>query len=192
MINENAKLWFPLRIRHSSIEKLTEIKDLLESEETIDEVYVPTMFMKTSETSMDFAPMFRNVLFVRTSMVKLRGIKAQREKFERIRYMMHQDYDNDYNKHLEVVHISDKRMEDVKKIISNANEQVVFLTNMNYAFKPGHNVQITQGPFAGVVGVLKSFKKHLCVVVPIEDVGAVAVTYVPRKHLVYLPDGKSY
>ncbi len=192
MIDENIKYWFPLRIRHSSDEKLTEIKVKLDQEEKVDEVYIPTLFRKTSETSMDFGPMFSNVLFVHTTLQRLRELKAQREKYERIRYFMHHDYDEDYNKRLEVVHISEKKMEDVKTIIRNANENVVFLNNMKYACKPGQNVQITQGPFAGVVGVVKSFKKHLCVVVPIEDVGAVAVTYVPKKHLIYLPDDKRY
>jgi transcription antitermination factor NusG len=192
VIDEKVKLWFPLRIRHSSDERLTGIKEELEKEETVDEVYVPTTFMKTSPTSMDFAPMFSNVLFIRTTLSSLRQIKSQREKYERIRYFMHSDYDEDYNKHPEIVHITDKKMEDVKTIINNANDKVIFLNNMNFACKPGQNVQITQGPFAGVVGILKSFKKHLCVVVPIGEVGAVAVTYVPKKHLVYLPDDKKY
>ena len=85
MIDEKVKLWFPLRIRHSSDERLTGIKEELEKEETVDEVYVPTTFMKTSPTSMDFAPMFSNVLFIRTTLSSLRQIKSQREKYERIR-----------------------------------------------------------------------------------------------------------
>lgn len=192
MIEENAKLWFPLRIRHSSEVRLEEMKALLEKEEAVDEVYIPLTFMRKSATVMDFGPMFSNLLFVHTTLGSLRAIKAQREKYERIRYVMHQDYDEDYNKHLEVVYISDKRMADVKTIIENANQNVVFLNNPNFICKPGQSVQITQGPFAGVVGVLKSFKKHLCVVVPIGNIGAIGVAFVPKKHLVYLPGGKKY
>ena len=190
MIEESVKYWFPLRIRHSSNEKLAEMGEKLEKEATVDEIYIPTTFQKTSATSMDFGPMFSNILFVRTTLESLRRLKSQREKYERIRYLMHHDYDENFNTHPEIVKVSDKKMEDIKTIISHANEQVVFLNNMNFACKPGQHVQITQGPFAGVVGVVKSYKKHLCVVVPIEDIGAEAVTSIPKKHLVYLADSR--
>ena len=37
--------------------------------------------------------------------------------------------------------------------------------------------------FEGVEGILKSIKKHLCVVIPIQHVMAVAITNVPKKYL---------
>jgi hypothetical protein len=192
MIQENVKCWFPLRIKYASGERFYEIGKRLADETSVDEIYIPTAFMKVSDTKMDFAPMLSNILFIRTTLASLRVIKANKGKYERIRYIMHPAYDENYDSHTEIVHVSDRTMTNIKKIISNANEQVVFLHNMKYASKPGQLVQITEGPFAGVIGTVKSFKKHLCVVVPIEEVGAFAVTYIPKKHLLYLKDGQAY
>ena len=77
-------------------------------------------------------------------------------------------------------------MNDFKRVTAEQNDRVVFLNNMEFACRPGTRVQITEGAFAGVKGVVKSFKKHLCVVIPIKDVAAVAITNVPKKHLLYL------
>ena len=79
-------------------------------------------------------------------------------------------------------------MSDFIRVTAEQNERVVFLNNLEYACKPGARVQITEGAFAGVKGGVKSFKKHLCVVIPIKDVAAVAITNVPKKHLLYLKE----
>jgi transcription antitermination factor NusG len=57
------------------------------------------------------------------------------------------------------------------------------IDNLNFAFRPGQKVKITQGVFEGVEGVLKSIKKHIAVVIPVKNIMAVAITNVPKKFI---------
>ena len=50
--------------------------------------------------------------------------------------------------------------------------------------KPGQRVKVTQGHFAGVEGVIKRINNNKRVVVQIDGVAAVAITYVPTEHLI--------
>ena len=51
------------------------------------------------------------------------------------------------------------------------------------ALKPGRHVLITDGDFKGAEGVIKRIKKRQCVVVQIEGIAAVAITFVPSAWL---------
>jgi len=188
MLKDTDTHWFPMRINHASPTLLKKLKGLLDEEGAIEKTYIPLTYRKTDATSMDFAPAITNYIFVRITLQQLQSIKKNKALYEPLRYIMHPVYDEDYNKHSEVVYITDKRMDDFIRVVSDANDQVVFLNNLQFACKPGQKVQITDGVFAGVKGVIKSFKKHLCVVIPIENVTAVAITNIPKKHLRYLSD----
>ena len=86
----------------------------------------------------------------------------------------------------EVLTVPDGEMSQFMRVTSERSDRVVYLRNLAYACRPGARVMITEGPFAGVTGIVKSMKKHLCVVVPAGDVAAVAITGVPRRHLIYI------
>lgn len=74
-------------------------------------------------------------------------------------------------------------MEDFIRVIDHANEQVVMIENMAFACKPGQRVRIRRGAFEGVEGTVKSIKKHLCVVIPVREIIAVAILNVPKKDI---------
>jgi transcription antitermination factor NusG len=59
---------------------------------------------------------------------------------------------------------------------------------MEFACKPGQKVRIRKGMFEGVEGTLKSMKKHLCVVIPVNGITAVAITNIPKKYLQKIDD----
>ena len=188
MLKDTDIHWFPLRINHSSPALLKTMKDRLDQEDAIEQTYVPLTFRRANATSMDFAPAITNYIFIRITLQQLRAIKGNKAMYEPLRYVMHPVYDQDFNKRSEVLYVTDKRMDDFIRVVSEANEQVIFLSNLKFACKPGQKVQITEGPFAGVKGVIKSYKKHLCVIIPIENVAAVAITGIHKKHLRYLSD----
>jgi len=188
MLKDTDTHWFPLRIHHSSPPLLKTLQERLDQEESIEKTYVPLTFKKAGATSMNFAPAIVNYIFIRITLQHLRAIKGNKALYEPLRYVMHPVYDQDFNKHSEVLYVTDKRMDDFIRVVSEANDQVIFLNNLQFACKPGQKVQITEGVFAGVKGVIKSYKKHLCVIIPIEKVAAVAITNIHKKHLRYLPD----
>ena len=188
-MEDNALYWFPLRIRNSSLDIQEGLRRRLEQEAEVIETYVPKSFRKVSDTKMDFAPTLVNFIFVYATSAGMKAIKDQREKYERLRYLMHTAYDEKFDTFTEIVRIDDRRMRDFMRVVEHANEQVIFLNNPNFAFRPGHKVQITEGTFAGVKGIVKTIKKSLCVIIPlVEEVGAIAITHVHRKHLRFLPE----
>lgn len=188
MLNETDIHWFPLRISHSSTPRLMRLKALLDNEDVVRQTFVPMEFRRVSDTSMDFVPAISNLIFIRITLQNLRVIKANKQLYEPLRYIMRTVVDADDRRQSEVLYVADAKMDDFIRVSSIATDQVVFLNNLDFACRPSALVQITEGPFAGVKGRVKSFKKHLCVVIPIEDVAAVAITNVPKKHLIYLPE----
>ena len=188
MISDTDIHWFPLRLSHANIALLEKTKAMLDAESAVEATYVPMSFMKVCDTKMDFSPLIGNIIFIRTALKSLKTIKANKTHYEPLRYIMHPVYDEKYNRSSEVLYISDRKMNDFIRVTSEANDQVVFLDNLDYACRPSQNVQITDGPFAGVCGRIKRIKGNVCVVIPIEQTAAVAVLNVPRKHLRYLSE----
>lgn len=185
---ESDSHWFPMRIRNSSLSRLELMMERLNHEENVFETYVPLSFIKVKMDKMDFAPNMLNYIFVYSTYAKLKEVKKNKELFEPLRFVMHPVYDEKYNRHDEVLYISDKKMEDYKRVTAEENEKVIFLDNPAFACKPSQEVQITEGQFAGVMGRIKRIKGNRCVVIPIGWEIAVAITGIPRKHLRYLTD----
>lgn len=195
MIDVNALHWFPMRIRHSSFPRLTQMLQRLEMQKrqlekdhiTLD-AYAPMRFIKTSMTKMDFAPYLLNYVFVRSSFSNLVKLKSNQELFEPLRFVMHPAYDANYNCYDEVVYISDKLMADYRRITESDNDNIIFLRDLKYAAKPSQIVQITEGDFAGVIGRIKRVGGNRCVVLTVSDSQAAAIVNVHRDHLRLLTD----
>ena len=183
MLRENATHWFVMRIRNSSPTRLKTMMALLNDDDDIDETYAPMRFIKVSATKMTFVPYLMNYIFVRSTLEKLKAVKTNRECYEPLRFVMHPHYDEKLVRHNEVLYIPDKKMADFKRVTAEENEKVMFLDNMNYACKPSQEVQITQGPFTGVVGRIKRIRGNRGIVIPIGKEMAVAVMDVPRSHM---------
>lgn len=191
MLNEGELHWFPMRIRHSSLPRLELMLDRLSKQQAISDVYAPLGFIKTSMTKMDFAPYLLNYIFVQSTFAEVAEVKSNREWFEPLRFVMHPAYDEGYDVHDEVLTISDREMADYQRMTAEANDQIVFLRDLKYACKPSWEVQIIEGPFAGIIGHLKRIKGQRCVVMPIGMEQAPAVVNVQKCQLRYLTEAES-
>ena len=187
MLKENETHWFPMRVRNSSIPRLNLMKERLDGQKEADiETYIPLAFLSVSDKKMDFAPVLLNYIFVRSSFAKLVKVKSNLELFEPLRFVMHPAYDEHLDSHDEVLFISDKAMDDFRRLTEKENKKVIFLNNMDYVCRPSQEVQITEGEFAGVIGRIKRVGGNRCVVLPIGREMAVGVMNVPRSHMRYL------
>lgn len=191
MFQENQQRWFPMRIRNSSISRLEKLKERLDNHQDIDETYAPLGFIRVNQKKMDFAPFLVNFIFVRSTFAKLVAVKSNLELFEPLRFIKHPVYDDKFERHEEVLYISDKQMEDYMRVTAEANEKVIFLDNLSYACKPSREVQITEGQFTGVIGRIKRIGGTRCVVLPIGREIAPAIIDVPNKFLRYLTEEES-
>ena len=80
----------------------------------------------------------------------------------------------------------DKQMEDFIRVASVRDDSVMFLDCSDFLRSPGTRVRVTEGPFAGVEGVIKRIRRNKRVVVQIDGVAAVAITFVPPSALMVL------
>ena len=188
MIDKSANLWYPLRISYSSDSRVMKLKDLLDNEDGV-ETYVP-MTYKRVDSRLQLVPALNNILFVYTTFAKLETIKNNKTLYEPLRYMMHFVTEENGVKHSEVIYVPDQSMNDFIRVTSTQNEHVEYLRNMDFVYRPGTKVQIVDGVFKGVKGIVKRIKKNMCVVVPVGGVAAVAITSIPRSFLEGLVDAE--
>ncbi|MCR4919607.1 MAG: hypothetical protein K5928_07335 [Prevotella sp.] len=195
MIDEKELHWFPMRIRNSSLPRLTlmlqrmeQQKRRLAAERIHIDTYAPMKYIKVSMTRMDFAPYLLNFIFVRSTFANLVKIKSNQELFEPLRFLMHPSYDAKFNRQDEVVFVSDKVMDDYRRVAESERDDVIFLRDLQYAVKPSQAVQIVEGEFAGVVGRIKRVQGKRCVVLTVCDSQAAAIVDVHRNSLRLLTD----
>jgi len=179
--DDNTVRWYPMRIFHSSIKRQRILQEELDKEETVVETYVPQSLID-AETGKT-APALLNYIFIRTALHNLRGLK-EAPKYSTLRYVMRLGRDDNYQQVSEIAHITDHEMANFQQVINSLNEQVEFIQNSDFAMRPGQKVMITDGTFKGVEGTLKSIKKHLCVIVALSGIMAVAIKGIHRKFIV--------
>ena len=154
---------------------------MLVQESSIERTYIPKSLVDSDKKT--YIPVLVNYIFVHASLKNLKEIKADKAKYENLRYVMTTGRDASFNQISEIAYVPDKQMADFMRVIDSDNEHILMLENLGFACKPGEKVKIMNGAFEGIEGVLKSIKKHLCVVIPIKNIMAVAITNVPRKYL---------
>ena len=173
-----------MRVSYSSAPRLLRIKGLLDAVPDVLDTYIAMQYKRVGD-KMKFTPVINNLIFVRTTYSSLSDIKKQKD-FAPLRYIMHPVMERDGWVHTEALYVPEGLMDDFIRVTNEANEKVIYMDNIEYACKPGQRVQITQGAFAGVKGTIKRIQGNVCVVVPIENTIAAAITGVPREHLRYL------
>ena len=82
-----------------------------------------------------------------------------------------------------IMRVPDPEMENFLRVARVEDDRVMFLDYNDFISKVGRRVRINEGHFAGVEGVIKRIKKNKHVVVQIEGVAAVAITFVPASFL---------
>lgn len=179
-------LWYAMRISYSSAPRLMRIKGILDKDARVFRTYVAMKYQKVKD-KMTFAPAVNNLIFVYTTYENMRLIKKD-SLYSSLRYIMHRVSDDNDTVHSEPIYVQEKLMNDFIRVTEEANEKVVYLDNLSFACKPGQKVQITDGQFAGVKGVIKRIQGNICVVLPIKNTIAAAITGVPRSHLRYITD----
>lgn len=83
----------------------------------------------------------------------------------------------------EIMVVPDRQMDNFLRVARMQDESVMFLEYSDFIRKVGKRVRIKAGTFTGVEGVVKRIKNNKHVVVQIEGVAAVAITFVPPAFL---------
>ena len=76
-----------------------------------------------------------------------------------------------------------KAMEDFIAVTSTADEDLIYMTEVNSRLRVGEKVIVKDGPFKGVLGTVVRIRKSRRIMVEIPGMLAVASAYVPLKDL---------
>ena len=123
-------------------------------------------------------PAVSNLIFVHSTREKITQLKMFKREFEPLRYMMRSSASG-----YEVLVVPDVQMENFMRVASVTDDSVIYLETSDSLNRVGTRVMITDGPFAGVEGVVRRIRKNKHVVVSIEGVASVAIAYVPGRCL---------
>lgn len=170
---KSSLLWYPMRVTYN---RELKVKAHLDSQNI--ENFLP-MHYELIGTSMErraeLVPAIHNLIFVHSSQETITELKIKEKELEPLRYMMKRSM----NGRREILFVPDNQMANFIKVASVENNSVMFLQESDYLNCIGKEVEITAGDFKGVRGVIKRIKKNKHVVVQIDGVAAVAITYVP-------------
>lgn len=172
--------WFPMRVTYSR-----ELKVKSRLEELKVECFLPMKYAVVNQHGtprFKLVPAIHNLIFVREDQKRLTNLKRYDSILNSLRYMMLRE--NPVTKTGgRIMTVPDVQMDNFMRVASVTDDSVIFLDKTDIGVV-GQKVMVTEGPFAGVVGVIKRIKKNKRVVVAIEGCAAVAITYVPKSALV--------
>lgn len=170
--------WFPMRVTYHREMKVKEQLDNLGIES-----FVP-MHYELVETKQGrkrmLVPAVHNLIFIHSTQEAITHLKMTKKGCEPLRYMMKRVAGS---RNREIMIVPDLEMDNFMRVASVQDESVMFLDYKEFIGKEGRRVRINEGAFAGVEGVIKRIKRNKHVVVQIEGVAAVAVTFVPSSYL---------
>ena len=78
--------WYPMRIYHSSVKRQNYLNDLLANETTVERTYVPRNLVDAEDQT--YIPTLVNYIFIRASLDDLKVLKADKRKYEHLRFVM--------------------------------------------------------------------------------------------------------
>lgn len=192
MVKEDVKrqlLWYPMRVTYGRDERLLRLKEQLDTEGVENFLPLRYRYVKTEnwDVKKELIPAIHGLIFVRSTRERLTELKMTRSEFEPMRYITNRLAENGNDT---ILTIPTFQMENFMRVASIHDERFVYLENMDFVAKPGKKVRITEGDFRGVEGVIKRIKKNQCVVVQIEGVAAIAMTFVPSAWLEEIPQNE--
>lgn len=171
-------LWYPMRIAYGRDERVLRFKQQLDVEGIENFLPLRYKYMKTDDWDVEkkLVPAVHGLIFVYSTQEKLTELKMTRKEFEPLHYMTNQLAENSDDS---ILTVPTSQMENFMHVASLQDDRFIYLENMEFVAKPGKKVRITEGDFKGVEGVIKRIKKNQCVVVQIEGIAAIALTFVP-------------
>lgn len=174
-ILRSERAWYPMRVTYGREVKVKEALDNLGIENFLPMHYELVDPGDGNKKRM-LVPAIHNLIFIYDSREDITLLKTTRREFQPLRYITKRFAESiDDN----ILTVPDSQMQNFIRVASVQDDSVMFLETGDYINKIGQRVQITEGYFAGVEGVVKRIKKNKHVVVQLEGLAAVAITYVP-------------
>lgn len=170
---EENRQWFVMR---SSYSREMKAKELLECNDI--ECYVPTRqerIERNGKIIQRTVAVVHNLVFVHSTRQILDPWKRLHEEDAALRYTI----DKSTGKPMIV---DDKSMQDFMRVISDADDALLYLDNPSIILTKGQKVEIILGPLKGVQGYILRIRRNRRVVVSINGLVSVALAAMPMTH----------
>ena len=175
--------WYPMRVTYHREMKIKALLDAIGIEN-----FLPMQWkikvLKTGKKKRVLVSTIPNLIFVRATQQFLTELKTTHEEFEPMRYMMKRSLSG--NKKSEIIIVPDKQMANFMKVASVQDDSVMALDSKDFINSAGKRVRVIDGTFKGVEGIVKRIKNNKRVVVCLEGVAAMAITFVPPSQLEFI------
>ncbi len=175
----SERAWYPMRVTYGREVKVKEALDTLGIENFLPMHYELVDPGDGNKKRM-LVPAIHNLIFIHDSREDITLLKTTRREFQPLRYITKHFAESVADN---ILTVPETQMRNFMRVASVQDDSVIFLDNSDYLSKVGRRVLITEGYFAGVEGIIKRIKKNKHVVVQLEGLAAVAVTYVPASCL---------
>ena len=181
-MNRDEFHWFPMRITYGRDERVLKLKEQLDNVGVENFLPLRSIYERKSQADYEkkVLPSIHGLIFVHSTQEQLTDLKMTRSEFAPMHYMMNR-FSQSADDH--ILTVPDRQMENFIQVASKQDERIQYLEYTDFLAKPGKRVRITDGDFKGAEGTIKRIKKRQCVVVQIEGVAAVAITFVPTAWL---------
>lgn len=169
--------WYPMRVTYGREEKIKDALDALEVRNFLPMQRLRGWVDEDGVPHQNIVPAIRNLIFVNASQQRITELKMYNKDCQPLRYMTNPfpHDDNDY-----LLTVPDRQMENFIKVAAVQDDRLLYLDpNADFLRKPGQKVRITDGEFKDAEGVIKRIKNNKRVVVEIQGVAALAITFVP-------------
>lgn len=175
----SERAWYPMRVTYGREVKVKESLDKLGIDNFLP-MHYELVDPGDGNKKRLLVPAIHNLIFIYDSREDITLLKTTRREFQPLRYITKHFAESVADN---ILTVPETQMRNFMRVASVQDDSVIFLDNSDYLNKVGRRVVITEGYFAGVEGVVKRIKKNKHVVVQLEGLAAVAVTYVPASCL---------
>ena len=170
-------LWYPMRVSYGREEKIKEALDTLNIRNFLPMQRQRGWVDDKGEPHQKLVPAVRNLIFIHSSQEHITELKMFNKECDSLRYMTNpfSHSDDDY-----LLTVPDRQMENFIRVAAVQADSLFYLDpNAEFLRVPGRKVRITDGNFKDAIGTIKRIKNNKRVVVEIQGVVAVAITFVP-------------
>lgn len=175
----SERAWYPMRVTYGREVKVKEALDKLGIDNFLP-MHYELVDPGDGNKRRLLVPAIHNLIFIHDSREDITLLKTTRREFQPLRYITKHFAESVADN---ILTVPETQMRNFMRVASVQDDSVIFLDNSDFLSKVGRRVLITEGYFAGVEGVIKRIKKNKHVVVQLEGLAAVAITYVPASCL---------
>ena len=180
--------WFPIRATYHRAQKVYD--RLVALNDGRYELYLPQLYIfdgqegKSDTEGHQFRtePLDKGLLFMRSSLGVFRELVQSPLLVPGMTPYYNHFATNEFGRN-EYLTVPDRQMESFRIIVESRNQDILVRQTEVPQFIDGDRVLVTDGPFAGVEGIVMKYKHQKRVFVQIQGIGIYATAYVPAAWL---------